>query len=528
MNNRLKTFITIGIWLSLSIFFLSSCGGSSSPKKEEPAPVPIPTELMTLAVTGETISPAFSNNVSDYTLSVENDTSSITIEATAAAGLSITVNSQAFTTSQAFDLVVGDNVFVIQVSNATETRGYNLTISRADPPGTVVGRAILGPISLGLFELYSREDLINSIYATQTTGGNGLTIDQIGLINLGAITLTDTNIYIATISAGDDVDADDDGILDATPTPLQGTIHAILTGSQLKAGNWQVTLMSELVYQEVKYILTSGASNAEILMAIDNVSQQLLANDINGDGTINGDDIVSWDPVINKNDTNLYPDQLSNILNSLHAGTAVTTTSRKRSFIANISTLDIGIAHDIKIDGQIAYIVAMDGCSLFAYDISNPQIPILKAKYDVPDNVEDPSDPYCDLMNTLEIEGDYIYITGSGFWILDKTVFLSATGASAAVLERNYRDVGDNGFDFGHLSCYTSQCMKVEGNYVYLTSRGGNSLSGGFVVIDVSDPTRFMPVSTMIPTNANSPVFEGFKGSLIFTTQTLSCSVNVK
>ncbi|RLA03484.1 MAG: hypothetical protein DRQ47_05085, partial [Gammaproteobacteria bacterium] len=70
MNNRIKYVITTGMWLTICVFFLSSCDNSSTPKEEEP-PAVVAAELMSLAVADQTITPDFDSNTSNYTLSVD-------------------------------------------------------------------------------------------------------------------------------------------------------------------------------------------------------------------------------------------------------------------------------------------------------------------------------------------------------------------------------------------------------------------------------------------------------------------------
>ncbi len=59
--------------------------------------------------------------------------------------------------------------------------------------------------------------------------------------------IDDSQYYTITATGGFDYDHDRDGVLDAQPTPVQGTWHAIVRGDDIKASRGRVSLLTEAV-----------------------------------------------------------------------------------------------------------------------------------------------------------------------------------------------------------------------------------------------------------------------------------------
>jgi hypothetical protein len=107
--------------------------------------------LATLTVTGQTLSPLFSADNQQYTLSVANDVASVTIVATVADAGKATLTGDG-----AKDLTVGSNAFdvVVTAEDGTTTKTYTVTVTRAAP--TVTG--------------VSTQTLSLAVYPNPTTG----------------------------------------------------------------------------------------------------------------------------------------------------------------------------------------------------------------------------------------------------------------------------------------------------------------------------------------------------------------------
>ena len=132
--------------------------------------------------------------------------------------------------------------------------------------------ALMGPLKGATVKVYKLSDLDNSIEEVQT--------DNLGKFDVTLNGVADTEMLMVTISGGVDVDANDDGVLDDTPTPNSGTIHGFSKASELKNGNVNVTLLSEIVYQYTKHLIGEVHPD-DLEKSINIISSKLLKDNIN-------------------------------------------------------------------------------------------------------------------------------------------------------------------------------------------------------------------------------------------------------
>jgi len=126
------------------------------------------------------------------------------------------------------------SIFLIMLMFLTGCGGGNSDGGSGDNPAEVVtGLALLGPLSGAEVAVYQYDDLDNPIYSTTTS--ESTVISEAGLFDVPENSLQDSMLYVIAISGGQDIDADDDGVIDALPTDNIGTLHMAATGSQLKA-----------------------------------------------------------------------------------------------------------------------------------------------------------------------------------------------------------------------------------------------------------------------------------------------------
>ncbi|QOY51973.1 carboxypeptidase-like regulatory domain-containing protein [Candidatus Sulfurimonas baltica] len=147
--------------------------------------------------------------------------------------------------------------------------------------------AIMGPLKGATVKIYKLTDLENSIEETLT--GN------LGAYSVALTGIPDTEMLMISISGGQDVDTNDDGILDDTPTTNSGTIRGLAKASDLKSGNVNVTLLSEVLYSYVKHLI-GEVHQDDLEQAMNIVSAKLLKENINRDA-ISYRDINNFVPI---------------------------------------------------------------------------------------------------------------------------------------------------------------------------------------------------------------------------------------
>jgi tRNA threonylcarbamoyladenosine modification (KEOPS) complex Pcc1 subunit len=118
---------------------LDACPVNDTSEFSNTAGVPLNSNaaLSNLAISDGTLTPAFASNTLDYTDSVPNGTTSVTVTPTTAdTSASVTVNGNTVTSGQAsgaISLNVGDNVITVVVTaqDLTTTQTYTITVNRA-------------------------------------------------------------------------------------------------------------------------------------------------------------------------------------------------------------------------------------------------------------------------------------------------------------------------------------------------------------------------------------------------------------
>ncbi len=363
-----------------------------------------------------------------------------------------------------------------------------------NPPATLPkGQALLGPLSGAEVNVYRYDNLGSSIYTTTTSESEE--IAEAGFFNISEDILSNDMLYVIAINGGSDIDADDDGIPDDFTTNNLGTLHLVATGSQLKAGNFKVNILTDIIYKKVSYMLHAKYSQESILGEIVLYARNLLKEDMDGDGNKNMMDILKWDPVLDKDKATKDWSFLTDCIYSIHNNVSYSDElfSIHRNVLGTVNTQNF--PDDVAVSGNYAYLAAWFGLEVI--DISNPGNPTLAANFDMMN-----FDIYA-----LTVSGNYVYVAGSsGLQIFDVSNPLELViagsvetpgGADDVLVSGNYAyianymyglqviDVSDPYHPAIVGSVETSgyaDKLAVSGNYVFITA------SNFFQVIDISDP----------------------------------------
>lgn len=153
--------------------------------------------------------------------------------------------------------------------------------------------------------------------------------------------------YLYEVSGGVDIDSDNDGVVDTNPKTNTGTMRAIVYSDDFKSyldNELKITLLSEIVYQRVEDAISND--NFKLSTYLDNEAKYVLEKDINLDGKIDYDDVLSFNPVADADkvtqsfkDTNY--DSYTNLLryNSLDINPVTNLNITPNSFSMNNTSL---------------------------------------------------------------------------------------------------------------------------------------------------------------------------------------------
>ncbi len=114
----------------------------------------------------------------------------------------------------------------------------------------------------------------------------------LGVADLDAGELADDKLYLVTAGGGQDQDANGDGRIDNVPRGLARSMHAIMTGAQLRQPLVRVNLLTEAIYQLVAEELDQ-ISNPQVKRRLSEYARKLVG-DVNRDGQRDYEDVLQW------------------------------------------------------------------------------------------------------------------------------------------------------------------------------------------------------------------------------------------
>jgi hypothetical protein len=142
------------------------------------------------------------------------------------------------------------------------------------------------------------------LYRGETTSHDDIL--KAGLVELSdgdKAKFEDERYYVISAKGGEDVDRNDDLIKDDTPTPNNGTIHAIIKGSDLKLLSFRVNVLTEAIFQVSGDTIGSHYNSEALAQKLDDAAQKLLKEKLyptDSDMHIVYRDILLWAPGVDK------------------------------------------------------------------------------------------------------------------------------------------------------------------------------------------------------------------------------------
>lgn len=253
-------------------------------------------------------------------------------------------------------------------------------------------------------------------------------------------------------------------------TPL----HAVLSGAQFKAGNWQATVLTETAYQNATYAVAVNYAATEIRQALDNAAAALLAAPAPGTAA-DYTDLLAWNPA----DTTAVkrPGQLADFVATLVAGISHNTAQVEAQQLTNLLVGALALdsyVQDVALAGERAYLVGstndLPGV-LHVVDISDPSHPLLTATLG-----------NLGKAHALQLAGDYAYVVDGGNYWNDYTATLriiSLANPDQPVPVASFTTAG------------RATDVAIAGDYAFISQRGvytGNPGFAGLQIVNISDP----------------------------------------
>ncbi len=343
--------------------------------------------------------------------------------------------------------------------------------------GGSTGTALLGNLAGATVEVFRIDDDGSLVSVYQTTTSSGSTLSQMGRFDTRASSLADDGLYVFQISGGMDWDADDDGVMDTSPTTNDGVIRAVALGSEVKAcgDDFTVTWLSELQYRYLAKYLKYDYDPAEFLTMRDELARAVLAADVDGDGDVDQQDVLKFVPSRDKADKPAphVRQGADDFIDDIREDWKLSTIS----LMASLGTTGVSGSSTVYKD-RIVYVGKYDG-TFSCIDVSNSTNPVVIC-----------TTPVASSIYSIAVTGSYAYLGGQQ-GTTDTITILDISDPSApttvAIME-----VGGISAD-----------LEIEGNYLYST-QGASPI----VIYDISTPTAPTTAATL-PGNVDMLCVEG-------------------
>ena len=171
-------------------------------------------------------------------------------------------------------------------SSGNDSAGDGNSVSKSYSIDSNSNNGIMGPLKGATVKIYKLSDLTTAIEEINT--------NDLGAFTVNLSSIDDDEMLMVSISGGEDVDADDDGLLDDAPTTNSGTIRGLAKARELKNGSVNITLLSEILYTYVQHLIGEVHFD-DLEEAMNVVSAKLLKSSINRD-TVSYRDINNFVP----------------------------------------------------------------------------------------------------------------------------------------------------------------------------------------------------------------------------------------
>jgi PKD repeat protein len=156
-------------------------------------------------------------------------------------------------------------------------------------------QAILGPLSGATISAYRLNDLATAVEGPLVAEESLTDLRLAGTFKLDLASIPDDEWILATATGGQDIDADDDGVLDTNPRINYGTLHALARAADWRNGGLRVNVLTEIAWQSLRDNISIGQID-DLEGRLTWIANQLFFDDMTGDGNLDARDLTAFDP----------------------------------------------------------------------------------------------------------------------------------------------------------------------------------------------------------------------------------------
>jgi len=254
-----------------------------------------------------------------------------------------------------------DRVGLYSIEYSVTDSAGNRAIAKRYIRVTTFANAKLGVLADADVTLYRLENDGSRTLLLQEKSSKESKLQKSGKFDTHAETLEDDKLYLIEVDGGIDLDANNNGQKDSNETVNSGKLRAIVTKDEIinLAQNLNITALSELIYEELLPLLKHNYNQDDILAAREQFAKELV-RDINGDGDVDFNDILHFNPVKDQKKLlgALY-NNYNSIADTIRDGKLAVLNLSQR--VANIPTFNF--ARNITFNQDRSKIFVADGSS---------------------------------------------------------------------------------------------------------------------------------------------------------------------
>ncbi|MCI5124426.1 MAG: hypothetical protein D3925_08115, partial [Candidatus Electrothrix sp. AR5] len=155
--------------------------------------------------------------------------------------------------------------------------------------------AMVGPLSGSSIQAFQVDDLRTVQEGPIDAAENSTNLLSAGTFDFALTGVADSAWVVVKASGGEDIDGDGNGAVDTAPTANQGTLHALARASDWRGKHIRITPLTEIGWRYVENMIPAVSAD-ELTIRLADIARYLVKTDISGNGTVDWDDILAFDP----------------------------------------------------------------------------------------------------------------------------------------------------------------------------------------------------------------------------------------
>lgn len=249
--------------------------------------------------------------------------------------------------------------------------------------------------------------------------------------------------------------------------PLRSPLHALISGERIKRGDFNVSILTEIVYQRLGYYIAAGFKAPALLQEMDALALMLLSE--GGTHTTTYESILKLEPNNQSLRTLRRPKAVDSYTSTFLKDISDNSKLQQQTqalfspVVANLAFKEHASLIEIRLNQ--AFIAS--GSELFIADIKNPEEPKIESKIRMPGVISD-----------IKVDNSYLFIT-----------YIKSTDNKTSAL-RALKLGGDSPvIQLGEIDLPSlAERIAINGNYLFITyARTSVSEPTGIHAVDISN-----------------------------------------